>query len=301
MVETTTVGEFVEQYDISLEDLVTLNYFEDVDDILEEGQQIFVPLNRVEAEERGLIKKKQFVMLDLPRKMLADDTDLERTLSGSEQPNNNIPPQPGIDIAEESPNQVVITAEESQKRLEELVQAKKEAEIAAVKAKELAEQAEAARLAQIEAAKTQQAEEARLAQIEVEKQAEAARLAQIESEKKAEILAKAEAEDQARKKTEAAAAEQQRLQDIASSCGTDKCYHEGKCWTKPENAVCAPTDPHNARICSEGFIDTGKTCISKTAHEQRTAQATGPKQHLDVLNQWYFNPYNDGYGGNGWA
>lgn len=74
--EAMLVGDFSSKYDVPLEELVTLNNFNDETDPIEAGQQIFVPLNRIEAEERGLIKKKEFVMLDLPRKAVEADPEL---------------------------------------------------------------------------------------------------------------------------------------------------------------------------------------------------------------------------------
>ncbi len=68
----TSIEAFAKEYNISLEELITLNSVDDITATMETGQQIFVPLNRVEAQDRGLIKKKEFVMLDLPRKTIED-------------------------------------------------------------------------------------------------------------------------------------------------------------------------------------------------------------------------------------
>jgi LysM repeat protein len=46
------VGDFSSRYDVSLEELITLNNFTDETDAIDAGQQIFVPLNRVEAQDR---------------------------------------------------------------------------------------------------------------------------------------------------------------------------------------------------------------------------------------------------------
>ncbi len=65
--------------------------------------------------------------------------------------------------------------------------------------------------------------------------------------------------------------------------------------------MCAPDDPDNAWVCTAGYVDTGKACITQAEHTKKSAQATAPKKKAGVLKQRYFNPYNDGYGGNGWA
>jgi len=280
--EAMLVGDFSSKYDVPLEELVTLNNFNDETDPIEAGQQIFVPLNRIEAEERGLIKKKEFVMLDLPRKAVEADPELV------------MDPQRPVWEPQE---QIVITAEQTQQHLQALIQAEKESAIANAKAKELAKEAELARIEAEKQAAEAEAEAARLAQIEAEEKAEAARLAQIEAEEKAAILLKAEQEEAQRRIAQQAAEERA----VAQSCGESQCYHEGKCWSRPNNSICAPSDPDNARTCVAWFIDTWSTCISEDEHIKKTAQATAPKKSQDVLRQWYFNPYNDGYWGNGWA
>lgn len=289
--EEILVWDFSEKFLIPLDELLTLNNFEDETTMLEIGQQIFVPLNRLEAQDRWLIKKKEFVMLDLPRKIIADTID---------DPLNDPVPQEIIG----EPWQVIITAEDTKKHLEALVQAEKEAAISQAKAEETARLAEEARIAAEEAKvladKEQKAAEQEASRIAAEaaaKTAETARLAQEEAVRKAEILEKAEAEERKRQQEWLIAQERA----IAESCSDAQCYHEWKCWSKPENSVCAPTDPDNAWTCNAWFIDTWKLCISEQQHIERTAQATAPKKTQWVLKQRYFNPYNDGYWWNGWA
>lgn len=280
--EEMLVGDFSSRYDVSLEELITLNNFTDETDAIDAGQQIFVPLNRVEAQDRWLIKKKEFVMLDLPRKTIEDNP----TTIGQVQQPTEVPQE-----------QIVITAEQTQQHLELLIQAEKESAIAQAKAEELAKEAELARIEAEEQAEIAEEEAARLAKENAERTAEAARLAKVDAEKKAAILVKAEAEDKQRRIAQLEAEERA----VAESCSDTQCYHEGKCRSKPNDAICAPTDPDNAWVCTAWFIDTWNACISEAAHVERTAQATAPKKDQDVLKQWYFNPYNDGYGGNGWA
>ena len=285
MKEMMSVQEFAERYDMSEEDLLTLNYVDDPADILKEGQQIFVPLNKIEAEQRGLIEKRKFVMLDIaPEEKVVNMDDVQRTLSGSEGEHEGDTPSQHAPHGEDS-EQVVISAEESAKRLQQLDLAKIEAKQAAIKAEELEEQAKQAAAEVKIQEENQKTEAARVARIEAEKKAEAARLAKIDSEKKAKILAQAEEKEVARK---AAAVEE--------LCGEDQCYHEGKCRSKPTNARCAPVeDGDNAWLCKDGYVDTGRACISSAAHTEKVAQATAPKKGQDVLTQRYFNPYKQGY------
>lgn len=181
--------------------------------------------------------------------------------------------------------QKVITAEETTRYLEEVKQAEIEAQIAQEKATELARQAK--ELQEQEAA-------------DAVKRAEEARVAQIEAEKKAAILKKAQEEEAARKAAAAKKAEQEAIarlaaeeKRIAQSCTSTQCYHEGKCRNKPNHALCAPNDDDNAWICTDGYVDTGRACISKTEYDSLTAQATAPKKKAGVLKQRYFNPYNE--------
>lgn len=196
-------------------------------------------------------------MLDIPSQKEPVD-DMQWTLSGTEQPS---------DIVAE---QIVISAEETTKRLQEIELAKVEAEQARKRAEELEKKAQEAAIA----AAQKEAEEARIAKIEAEKKAEEARIAKIEAEKKAEILAKAEEKERERKRQEQAA----RAKQLAESCNANQCYHEGKCRSKPAHAVCAPGDDDNAWTCESGYVDTGRACITKEQHTTQRSQATAPKK-----------------------
>lgn len=318
-----SVEDFARKYNLDMEDLLTLNYLEDGHDILVKDQQIFVPLNKVEAEERGLIKKKPFVMLNLPSKpngreqIALNNNIILGTLSG-EKKVKEIPPQDPVNVSgsdtlvlQNNYEQKIISAEETAEYLQELKQAEKEAEIAKKKAEELQRQAEEAqKLAEMKEEK----ERVEAKKLAAEK-AEQARLAQIEAEKKAQLLKEAQAAEQKRweeeKKRQQERAEEQtrlaqqeeekRLADLAASCGTNKCYHEGKCRSKPEHALCAPNDDDNARTCKQWFVDTGRSCISQQEQDKKVAQATAPKKKAWVLKQRYFNPYKEWYNSGRWG
>jgi membrane protein involved in colicin uptake len=170
-------------------------------------------------------------MLDLPRKTIEDNP----TTIGQVQQPTEVPQE-----------QIVITAEQTQQHLELLIQAEKESAIAQAKAEELAKEAELARIEAEEQAEIAEEEAARLAKENAERTAEAARLAKVDAEKKAAILVKAEAEDKQRRIAQLEAEERA----VAESCSDTQCYHEGKCRSKPNDAICAPTDPDNAWVCT---------------------------------------------------
>lgn len=52
--KSTTVSDFATQNGLNLEDLMTLNYFQSKDDVLEIGHQLFLDLTREEAEVKKL-------------------------------------------------------------------------------------------------------------------------------------------------------------------------------------------------------------------------------------------------------
>ena len=64
---------------------------------------------------------------------------------------------------------------------------------------------------------------------------------QAELAKKKEELAKKKKEEPIKKPT----------QPKNNECSTNQCLHDGKCRTKPANAVCAPQDPDDAWVCKE--------------------------------------------------
>lgn len=64
--QTMRMSEFTTLYSLNLEEFKQINYFDADMEELEEGRQVFVPLNQIEAEERGLIDKEEFFAIDLP-------------------------------------------------------------------------------------------------------------------------------------------------------------------------------------------------------------------------------------------
>jgi len=282
--EDISVKEFTKKYNLNMDDILTLNYLDSPDKILEKWQQVFVPLNKIEAEERGLIEKKRFVMLDIPEKKEEDNWKKEDVSYLAKWKNGT-----------QKYQQKIVSAEETAKYLQQLEQAKKESQEAEKKARELERQAEEARKeAEKQAKLKQKAEKQKAEKIAAEKAKQAAK-ARAEAKRKKKILQKAEQDQKARKKQE-----KKSLTDIASQCSSSQCYHQGKCRTKPSQAVCAPNDPDNAWVCKKWFIDTWRSCITPQEQKKKIAKATAPKKSGKVLKQWYFNPYKKWYSNGRW-
>lgn len=86
----------------------------------------------------------------------------------------------------------------------------------------------------------------------------------------------------------------------SSSCGSNKCSYNGKCYVLPNNASCSAASAGEAWTCRAGYVEYGGSCITKTEYDKKKkAQAvpkvTKPAKH-GIVSQRYFNPYNDGYG-----
>jgi spore germination protein YaaH len=77
LTQSTTLAEFANKYDLNTQDLMTLNYIQDEDQLLEPGQQLFLDLNKIEAESRGLIQKKKHEMLEF-------DSELKQQISDNQ-------------------------------------------------------------------------------------------------------------------------------------------------------------------------------------------------------------------------
>ncbi|USN55909.1 MAG: CHAP domain-containing protein [Candidatus Peribacteria bacterium] len=51
-------------------------------------------------------------------------------------------------------------------------------------------------------------------------------------------------------------------EESSSLCGENKCELNGKCFTKPENAICSTEVQGNAWACKEGFEEKGRSCVA---------------------------------------
>jgi len=246
-----SMEEFANKYDLNLEDLLTLNYIEDPKATLQVGQQIFLDLNRFEAEEKGLVEKREFQALDLGDDNSFADSDVQPIAMNmpNEKPADNAPQGEDDVLIEQAPwvddQQQVITAEQTEKHLKNLTSQKEQAKVA---------QEEAQKAAERNAQKQQE-------QTEAKKAAGAAAVAkaQAESEKINQL-------------------ETQKQEEAGIVCDANQCLQDGKCWTRPENAYCSPEDPKNAWICKEGFTDTGKSCVPQEAEKPAPKKASLSKK-----------------------
>lgn len=138
-------------------------------------------------------------------------------------------------------------------------------------------------------------------QAQVDREA-AAKAAEREAQKRAEqALAAQEAAAKAKAEAERITQlELQKQKEAGIECDVNQCLHDGNCWALPENAYCSPSDPKNAWICKEGFTDTGKACIPQEAEKPAAKKASQGTKAGNIVSQWYFNPYNEGYS-NGWG
>ncbi len=120
--EATTPSEFAKKYNLSVDDILTLNYLDDANTPLEPGQQLFLAMSRRDAEKEGLIEKERFEMLDLPEEEIPLPVPAEELVAVEQPVEEEVAP------VEELPSevqQIVITAEETQKHLEDIKNGKK--------------------------------------------------------------------------------------------------------------------------------------------------------------------------------
>lgn len=109
-------------------------------------------------------------------------------------------------------------------------------------------------------------------------------LQNIEQQKKAERTAREKAEkekqEKLKKEQEIAKIKQQAPSTTPTAnneCKANQCLYQGKCWSKPAQAVCSPQDPINAWVCKDGYIDTGKSCVKKSSAKATTTKTAEKK------------------------
>lgn len=274
--EETTARDFALEYELDLEELMSLNFIGDESKQLSLGDQILIDLSVPDAQRRGLYQKPEY---ETPEELLAldnvgvgddnlvlDDMYLEDDLLIA------------IDSVTDSnvwweAGQRIISAEETTNNFDE----NELRQLQEIKNREL---------------------EASIAE---------------EAKKQAEIAASTpnpttRAPTVATPNAPAAPVQQRVIEATATStiCGSNKCSYNGKCWYLPANASCAGSGASEARSCNAWYVESSSQCITKDAYEKKTqiAQAravTRPAKH-GVVSQRYFNPYNDGYGnGRAWG
>lgn len=263
-----SIKDFSDRYELDKEEFLSMNYFDDEELTLEEWRQVVVPLNQLEAEKRGLIEKKEFVMLDLPEKeKIIEPILVEKNPTITDDTDNNI----NEDLNEESYQQIVISVEETESHLENL---KKEEEEALRRVEEAKIKAEEARI---------RAEEARI-QAEKNRSAaaqKAAEEARIQAEQ-TRIAVEKEAQKAKEQKEKALAAQKA----LPVNCWDNQCAYKWKCWVIPENGYCAETDNNNAWLCNEWFVEYNGSCVDKNNVPAKT-----PLVPTSTSAQWYFNPH----------
>ncbi len=279
--KSTSIEQFAKEYNLNLDDLLTLNYIDDPKAPLQVGQQIFLDLNRVEAEEKGLVEKREFQALDLGwDEVMADSDQPEQPIAMNmpdEKPIDNSNTDGKIDnqddevLMEQAPrvdnNQQIITAEQTEQHL-----------------KNLSSQKEQAKIAHEEAQKAAEREAQDREQQQITKKANAA-AAVAQAKAEAEKINQQEAKKQ---------------EEAGITCEPDQCLHDGVCWNRPENAYCTPEDGENAWICKEGFTDTGKACVVQESEKSVQKKVPFNDKIWKIVKQRYFNPYKAGYN-NGWG
>lgn len=274
-----TIKEFANFYELDKSELLSLNYFENEELMLEEGWQVAVPLNQVEAEEKGLVEKEAFVKLDLPpeEELIEQPTAVEQLLAVADAKNEETPTpveekiEQAQEEAEQQYEQIVISAEETEAHLENLKKQEEDARLAAEAAEKAAEEARIA------------AEEARV-KAEQEKTAAAQRRA--EEAKRAAEAAKIKAAQETKRAQEQEAARKAAQEQAPVVCWANQCTHKNKCWNRPNNWYCAETDPNNAWLCNSWYVEYAWKCVEKWS-----IPAATPRVPTWTTAQWYFNPH----------
>lgn len=162
-----------------------------------------------------------------------------------ERPTEDAPQGEDAVLMEQAPwvdsQQQVITAEQTEQHLKNLMSQKELAKIAHEEAQKAAERNAQEQQKQQEAKKIADAAAAEKARVEAEK------------------ISKLEAQKQ---------------QEAGIVCDANQCLQDGTCWNRPDNAYCSPEDPKNAWICKEGFRDTGKDCVPQEAEKAVVKKAS---------------------------
>lgn len=326
---SSTIADFATEYDLDLEDLMTLNYFESGDDVLEMWQQLFLDLTREEAKVKKLRQqpvyvKPEWLIEELPEDLEsttdAPSTVIEWDISASSIIDTLEPIEPeSLEWDELVPTQVqqrIITSEQTTNQLEQqkldvekAIQAAKdeeerkklEAEKAALEEKLAAEKLEK------EAALEQERQE------KIKREAEQAATAQQEAEIQQQVISAEEttdkldtppAPDPVPEVEQVVIEAEETTKQIKQlvECWSNKCLHNDKCRSLPSNASCAPDDTENAWVCNEGYVDTNRSCVDQATYDAQTATRGTQPAKTSTSGQYYFNPYNDGYanGRAGW-
>lgn len=298
--EPISLTKFAADFELNVEDLLTLNYLDDPLTELEIGTQLFVDLNKVEAVERGLLEKKQHEMLtiNIPQPSDADliwqpSTDSPVMTDPSEEQlpsEEDIQPEADID-------QKVISAEETEQHLQNIEE------------EELPDTLDSPE------------------DVEETQDLCGENKCELDGEcytKPDNAVCTSQDSKNARKCGEGYEEKGRKCIEISSRCPEHQCEHDNKCYTRPNNSICTPEDRNNARKCEEGFEENGKLCIAipaeVTPKSIPTAAPTPPTNDTiapdeiintapnpsakkeEIVAKRYFNPRNAWFPGYGrWA
>jgi len=314
--QSSSVADFADEYDLEIDDLMTLNYFGSPQEMMEPGQQLFLDLTREEAEVKDLRQqpvytKPEWLIEELPLEMMdmADDEpsqpivvddlviDVSETIDIL-KPDTTVTRteiEELIDIPE--PQQRIISAEETTNQLE---QQKIDLE------KAIQEEQNQIEKDRLEAEK-KVLEEKLAAEAEIIKKAEEQKLAAIQqqvitAEQTTEKLETPPAPEPEVEQVVIKAEETTQQIKQLVECWSNKCLHNDKCRSFPANASCAPEDGDNAWVCNDWYVDTNRSCVDQATYDAQTATRGTEPVKSSTSSQYYFNPYNDGYanGRAGW-
>jgi hypothetical protein len=79
--EKINVLVFANKYDLNLEDLMTSNYIQDESEILQQGQEVFLNINKEQAYDVGLLERPKPVYI--PKKTVTYKPTIKKTTTYS--------------------------------------------------------------------------------------------------------------------------------------------------------------------------------------------------------------------------
>lgn len=252
--EQRTVGEFARYYNLSLADVMSLNFIDDIDSVLEVGQELFLDIHRIEAEARGLVKKRVFEEVYVPTVEVSVGRDMQEDDVFVSVDDADALDNTDAIVADSTSSQVVIY----QDPVDQVV----------ITAEETARQQELAR---------QQREEQRRAEEQRYIAAQEAQVAQVAAEE-------ARQEPQTEAPAEPAptpSVQEQPASSAATSCGESACSFNGRCYDRPKNAACLVGDPSYAWACQPGYRESGGSCIDQATFERQQEEARLAKEEAD--------------------
>lgn len=270
-----SVTEFSSEYDLELEELMSLNFISDENKILNLWDQLLIDLSIPEAQRKWLYQKPEYEtpqeLLELEEKsttdiVLWDDFMEDDAIVSLENEDDVV-------FDESAVGQKVISAEETTNNFDEN------------------------ELRQLQEIKNKEMEAARREEERLQAARNAAKPDPVVSYS-----------NPAPSNTQQPLPVQQRVIEataISPQCKSNQCLYKWKCRYLPANAECAWDSFWEAWTCRSWYVEYASQCITKDAYDKKkraeAARAvTKPAKHW-IVSQRYFNPYNDWYGnGRAW-